>query len=70
LTGHLQVQPEGDAALKKDGAKDEEMDPGAGSVIGSAIQPVGLEVEKPVFGDVVTKEIEDGAEIRKKFARG
>lgn len=36
---------------------------------GAAPQPVGSAPEQPQFGTVVTKDIEDGSAIRKKFAR-
>jgi CH-like domain in sperm protein len=69
-TGNLQVKLEGDAADKGDGGNDKEIDPMLVNFSGSTIQPVGLAPEKPIFGDVVTKDIQDGADIRKKFARG
>ena len=36
---------------------------------GAIIQPLGPAPEQPTFGSVVTKDIEDGTAIRKKFAR-
>lgn len=68
-SGPVQVQEEGDAGQKAEGA-DDEPDPIPGNLGGSAIQPPGLAPEKPTFGNVVTKDIEDGSEIRKKYARG
>lgn len=67
--GRVQVEDKGDAADKGDKSDEARSDPFPGDLGGSAIQPPGPAPEKPTFGNVVTKDIEDGAEIRRKFAR-
>jgi hypothetical protein len=67
----LQIHESEEAAQKGqgEGDMDEDEDQTPGALGAAAIQPIGPAPEKPTFGAVVTKDIENGSEIRKKFGR-
>lgn len=68
----MQIHEDDEAAQKAagDGSGDEGGEQMPGTLGAEAIQPIGPAPDKPTFGAVVTKDIENGSEIRKKFARG